>query len=165
MKHDRFLLGILIFIGLLVIVSVALFMVRREPQTYSAEDTPAGVIHNYVLALQNRDFPRAYGYLASKDNKPTLDAFRQAFLNRTLDTSNTALQIGNTDMYASDQALVDVTVLYASGDPFSSGSSSNSTASLEKQAGAWRITNMPYPYWGWDWYQPPAQPTAMPAKP
>ena len=24
----------------------------------------------------------------------------------------------------------------------------------EGQNGAWRISNMPYPYWGWDWYQP-----------
>jgi len=161
MKHDRFLLGIMIFIGVLVIASVALFLARREPQPYRAENTPEGVIHNYILALQNRDYSRAYGYLADKDYKPTVDTFRQAFLIRTLDISNTAIQIGNTDLFASDQAIVDLTVVYASGDPFSPGSNSNITASLEIQGGAWRITNMPYPYWGWDWYQP----TAVPVKP
>ncbi|NCP16647.1 hypothetical protein GW866_06350 [bacterium] len=30
----------------------------------------------------------------------------------------------------------------------------------ERQNGAWRISYMPYPYWGWDWYQP----TAVPVK-
>ncbi len=160
MKHDRFLLGILIFIGLLVIAALTLFFARHEDQTYGTEGTPEGVIRNYVLALQNYDFERAYGYLADKENKPSLDYFRQAFLNRQLDITNAAIQIGKVEMVASDQALVDVTVVYAATDPFSSGSSSHMTASLEMQNGAWRITNMPYPYWGWDWYQP----TAMPVK-
>jgi len=161
MKHDRFLLGILVFIGLLVIAALTLFFTYHEDQTYGAEDTPEGVIHNYVLALQNYDFERAYGYLADKENKPSLDYFRQAFLNRQLDITSAAIQIGKVEMTGSNQALVDVTVVYAATDPFSSGSSSNMTASLVKQNDAWRISNMPYPYWGWDWYQP----TAVPVKP
>ena len=158
MKHDRFLFGILVFIALLVIAALALFFTRHEDQTYGAEDTPEGVLRNYALALQNNDFPRAYGYLADKDNKPTLDSFRQAFLSRQLDISNTAIQIGKVEMVASDQALVDVTVVYAASDPFSTGWSSNETALLVKQNGAWRISYMPSPYWGWDWYQPTPQP-------
>jgi hypothetical protein len=154
MKHDRFLLGILVFIGLLVAAALALFFTRRESQNYGAEDTPEGVMRNYVLTLQNHDFERAYGYLADKYNKPTLDNFQQAFLNRQLDISGAAIQIGKVEMVASEQALVDVTIVYAAADPFSPGSSSNMTASLVKQNGAWRISNMPYPYWGWDWYQP-----------
>ncbi|NCP16645.1 hypothetical protein GW866_06340 [bacterium] len=161
MKHDRFLLGILVFIALLVAAALTLFFTRQDMQTYGAEDMPEGVIRNYVLALQNRDFERAYGYLADKDNKPTLDAFRQAFLNRQLDISNAAIQIGSVEMIGSDQAMVEVTIVYASSDPFSTGWSSNETALLVEQDGAWRISSMPYPYWGWDWYQP----TAAPVKP
>jgi hypothetical protein len=154
MKHDRFLLGILVFIGLLVVVSLGLFFGHHETQNYGAENTPEGVMRNYVLALQNHDFERAYGYLVDKDNKPTLDNFQQAFLNRQLDISNTAIQIGKVEMITSKQALVEVTLVYAAVDPFSPGSSSNMTASLVEQNGAWRISNLPYPYWGWDWYQP-----------
>ena len=161
MKHDRFLLGILVFIALLVAAALTLFFTRNESQTYGAEDTPEGVVRNYALALQNRDFARAYGYLADKDNKPTLDAFRQAFLNRQLDISGTAIQIGSVEMIGSDQAMVEVTIVYAAIDPFSTGWSSNETALLIEQNGAWRISSMPYPYWGWDWYQP----TAAPVKP
>lgn len=94
MKQDRFLLGILVFIALLVVASLALFFARQETQTYGAEDTPEGVIRNYSLSLQNRDFQRAYGYLAGKEDKPTFDYFRQAFLSRQLDLSGTALQVG-----------------------------------------------------------------------
>lgn len=161
MKHDRFLLGILVFIALLVTAALTLFFTRDESQTYGAEAAPEGVIRNYVLALQNRDFERAYGYLADKDNKPTLDTFRQAFLSRQLDISGAAIQIGKVEMVASDQAMVDVTVVHAATDPFSMGWSSNETTSLVEQNGAWRISYMPYPYWGWDWYQP----TAVPVKP
>ena len=161
MKHDRFLLGILVFIALLVAAALTLFFTRQDMQTYGAEAAPEGVMRNYVLALQNRDFERAYGYLADKDNKPTLDTFRQAFLNRQLDISNAAIQIGSVEMIGSDQAMVEVTIVYASSDPFSTGWSSNETALLVEQDGAWRISSMPYPYWGWDWYQP----TAAPVKP
>ncbi|MDI6768095.1 MAG: hypothetical protein QMD04_00295 [Anaerolineales bacterium] len=161
MKQDRFLLGILIFIGLLIVAALTLFFVRQDAQTYGAEDTPEGVIRNYALALQNRDFERAYGYLAEKDNRPSLDTFRQAFLSRQLDISNAAIQIGSVELTGSDQAMVDLTVVYASSDPFSTGWSSNETATLVRQEGGWRISYMPYPYWGWDWFQP----TAVPVKP
>jgi len=66
MKQDRFLLGILIFIGLLVIAALALFFIRQDSQVYVADDTPEGVTRNYALALQKQDFQRAYDYLAEK---------------------------------------------------------------------------------------------------
>ncbi len=157
MKQDRFLLGILIFIGLLIVAALTLFFVRQDTQTYGAEDTPEGVIRNYALALQNRDFQRAYGYLAEKENKPTFDYFRQAFLSRQLDVSGTALQVGAVEYMDNGEALVTVTVLYASTGPFSEGWNSTETATLTLQDGVWKITYMPYPYWGWDWYQPPVK--------
>ena len=158
MKQDRFLLGILIFIGLLIVAALTLFFVRQDTQTYGAEDTPEGVIRNYALALQNRDFQRAYGYLAEKENKPTFDYFRQAFLSRQLDLSGTALQVGAVEYMDNGEALVTVIVIHASSGPFSERWDSTETATLVKQDGKWRITYLPYPYWGWDWYQPTPQP-------
>ncbi len=154
MKQDRFLIGILVFIGVLVVAAVMLFFTRHETQNYSPEDTPEGVIRNYSLALQNRDFERAYSYLADKDNKPGFDNFRLAFLNRQLDVSTAAVQVGKVQKPSTDQALVDVTIVYASTGPFSQGWSSPGTATLVRQNGGWRMTSMPNPYWGWDWYQP-----------
>ena len=153
MKRDRFLIGILVFIGLLVIAALVLFFIRNEAPAYGPEDTPEGVIHNYAVALQKRDFERAYSYLAEKENKPTLEYFRQAFLTRQLDISNTALQVGKAQIGTDDEAMVDVTIMYAGG-PFSQGWSNTQTAMLTKQDGAWKIVSMPNPYWGWDWYQP-----------
>ena len=160
MKQDRFLMGILIFIGVLVIAALALFFIRNDSQAYGAEDTPEGVIRNYVLALQKQDFPRAYDYLADNDGKPTYDAFHRVFLNGQSNPS-TALQIGSVQYINSNEASVSVTVLYAGGGPFSGGSSSTDTASLVQQGGAWKLIYMPYNYWAYDWFQP----TPVPVKP
>jgi hypothetical protein len=160
MKQDRFLLGILIFIVVLVAVALGLFFMRQDAQTYGPEDSPAGVVRNYALAVQNMDFERAYTYLAERDAKPTYDNFRMAFLNRQLDTSNAAIQIGSTRNYSTGEAVVDVTIVFSSSDPFSTPWSNNQVASLVQQAGVWKLTSMPNPYWGWDWYTP----TPMPVK-
>jgi hypothetical protein len=153
MKQDRFLLGILLFIVLLVIAAVALFFIRQDTQSYLPEDTPDGVIYNYALALQNGDFEHAYSYLADQKNKPDYTYFRQAFLSRQLDLSSNAIRVGEVANIDDTEALVTVTVLYASSGPFAEGWSSTETATLLLQDGSWKISYMPYPYWGWDWYQ------------
>jgi hypothetical protein len=160
MKQDRFLIGILVFIGLLVIAAVGLFFVRNQTPAYGPDDTPKGVLYNYAVALQLHDFERAYGYLADKSNKPTLEAFRQAYMTRQLDTSTTALQIGEVQTIQNDQAWVNVTVEYAGNGVFNSGWSNPDRATLVKQNGSWKITYLPNPYWGYDWYQP----TPLPIK-
>lgn len=154
MKQDRFLLGILVFIGLLVIAALVLFFTRHEAQNYTPENTPEGVMRNYVLALHDRDYQRAYSYMAEKENKPTFDYFRQAFLSHQLDVSGAAIQVGKVEVTDSGEATIDISIIYASNGPFMDTSRSTATASLVKQEGAWRISYMPYPYWGWDWYQP-----------
>jgi len=164
MKQDRFLIGILVFIVLLVAVALGIFYTRQDIQTYGTEDNPEGVVRNYAIAIQNMDFERAYAYLADKDAKPSYDNFRKAFLNRELDTSNAAVQIGSTRNISKNEAVVDVTLVYSSSDPFSSSWSDHQQASLVKQDGSWKLSSMPYPYWGWDWYTPSANPTALPAK-
>ena len=161
MKQDRFLLGILIFIGVLVVTALALFFFRNGKPAYGAEDTPEGVLYNYALALQLHDYARAYGYLAEKDNQPTYNTFYQAFLTQQLDTSTSALQIGNVQTLSNNEAWVNVTIQNAGGGLFNTGYSSADKATLEKQKGAWKITHLPNPFWGYDWYQP----TPVPAKP
>jgi hypothetical protein len=161
MKHDRFLMGILIFIGVLVLAALALFFVRNEKPAYGAENTPEGVLYNYAVALQLHDYPRAYGYLARKDNQPTYTTFYQAFLTRQLDTSTSALQIGNVQMLTIDQAWVNVTIQSVGSGLLNNGGSNTDKGTLEKQNGAWKITFLPNPFWGYDWYQP----TPVPVKP
>jgi hypothetical protein len=66
---DKVLIGIVAGIVLLIIVALVVTLTRPEP-TYQAEDTPEGVAHNYLLALQKEEYERAYNYLS-----PTLEGY------------------------------------------------------------------------------------------
>ena len=158
MKQDRFLLGILIGIGALVVLALGLFFTRKDSaMQYAADDTPEGVVHNYVVAVFQRDYEKAYGYLADKENKPTLEQFRAAFLQNFVNPDNTAVDVGAAERNG-DQAFVTMYVQYHSGDPFSSGGRSEERAVLIAQDGKWKLEQMPYNFWNWDWYQPTPKP-------
>lgn len=162
MKQDRFLVGILVGIGALVIIALALFFTRQDQQEYIADDAPEGVVHNYALALYRDDYEKAYGYLAEADNKPTYNDFRQAFFNRYVDPNNAGLELGEVEIVG-EEAYVTVFLIYNSSDPFSSGYRNTEAAHLEKQNGEWKLLQMPYNFWLYDWYQPtPDPPVALP---
>ncbi len=159
MKQDRFLIGILIFIGVLVAGALALFFIRDRAPAYGAEDTPQGVVYNYAVALQLKDYAKAYSYLAKKDHQPSLNSFEQVFLAGQLNPGTSALQVSETQILPDGQAWVNLTIQYSGGGGvFDRGSAVTERATLIKQNGAWKITSMPYPYWGFDWYTPTAPP-------
>jgi hypothetical protein len=153
MKQDRFLTGILIGIALLIVAALAVYFTRQTKATYVPENTPDGVVHNYVLAILNKDYQKAYGYLADLDHKPTLDQFRQAFAVGRLDPANNGIKVGKAAVTGND-ASVEVNMVNTPSDPFSSGYNNVGTAQLVRQNGAWKISNMPtYNLWDYSWYQ------------
>ncbi|MDL1911980.1 hypothetical protein FBQ81_15020 [Chloroflexi bacterium CFX6] len=158
MKQDRFLTGILIGIGVLVAVALAVFFTRQDALTYVSDDAPEGVVHNYVLALINKNYERAYGYLADVEYKPTYEEFRRPFLNGYANPGNAAVDIGVSEIDG-DQASVEVTQIYNPGDLFSSGYRDVQRAILVRQSGAWKISFMPaYNFWDYSWYSEPPKP-------
>lgn len=153
MKQDRFLQGILIGILALVVLSLTLFFIRQGRADYAADDTPEGVARNYALALQKRDYQRAYAYLAEIENQPTFARFQGDFSSGQNNISGASVEIGAATIDG-DQAAVAVTLIQAYGGLFSNVSRNQASAVLLRQEGAWKISSYPYPYWGWDWYQP-----------
>lgn len=152
MKQDRFLIGILIGIGLLVVVALAVFFTRQDTQTYVSDDTPEGVVHNYVVAVLNKDYEKAYGYLADLENKPTYEQFRDAFVTGVVNPNNSAVDIGGSEV-TGDNASVEVALIYNPSDPFSTGYRDVQRALLVNQGGAWKISSMPsYYFWEYSWY-------------
>lgn len=162
MKQDRFLTGILIGIAVLIVIALAVFFTRKDNLNYVSDDTPEGVVQNYVVALHKRDFDKAYGYLADLPNKPTLELFRQAFLNHSVDPTNAGLEIGKTEISA-ETASVSLGVIYSPNDPFSSGYRNTEYAQLVRQNGIWKVKQLPNNFWAYDWYQPNTIP-AVPVK-
>jgi len=152
MKQDRFLTGILIGIGVLIVIALAVFFTRKDTQTYVSDDLPEGVVHNYVLSVLNKDYEKAYSYLSELENKPTFDEFRRAYLNGEVNPDDRGVDVGESEVFG-DTATVDISLIYNSSDPFSTGWRDTQTAQLLKQNGEWKLTLMPqYYFWGYDWY-------------
>jgi hypothetical protein len=158
MKQDRFLTGILVGIAILIVAALLVFFTRQNQQLYIADNTPDAVVHNYTLAVLNKDYPKAYGYLSDLANKPTLAEFSQSFLIGKLDPANAGIKIGKVEI-TGDHAGVAVSMVYQPNDPFSTGYSNAGSAELIQQNGIWKIASMPtYNLWDSIWYQAPPKP-------
>ena len=157
MKQDKFLTGILVGIGALIVLALALFFLRQDRRDYLPEDTPEGVTHNYVLAILDRDYEKAYGYLADLKYKPTYEEFRQSFLNGMVNPEGMGLGVGEAEIHG-DEAVVNVTIYYSYSDPFSTRTGYTESALLVEQDGAWKVSSMPGNFWDWNWYQEPYKP-------
>jgi hypothetical protein len=152
LKQDRFLTGILIGIGILVIAALVLFAMRRSEARYTSEDTPEGVIQNYVLALQKKEYEKAYTYLQEGKNKPEFSSFREYFITSFESYNRAGLTFG-TSSITSDSAFVTVIIQQNYGGPFNELSRNHETVDLTRQNGQWKIRKFPYPFWGYDWYE------------
>ncbi|MCE7939626.1 hypothetical protein DCC79_14865 [bacterium] len=149
--NDRFLLGILVGVVLLVVAAFAVVLSRSEP-AYRADDSPAAVAHNYLLALQRGDYERAYGYLS-----PTL-AGRPASVEDFVEDTTTRIgdniadaevAIGETTI-TGEVAVVKVRQsTFYSGGLFDSGLSATPfSMTLRRGESGWRITRSEM-----HWYQ------------
>ena len=154
MKQDKFLTGILIGVGALVVLALTLFFTRQGKQDYLPETAPENIVHNYGLAVLNKDYEKAYEYLADLKYKPTYEEFRQSFLNGMVIPENTGLDIGEATL-TGDEAVVELTLYYSYSDPFSSRVGTPDRAVLVQQGGDWKISLMPYTFWDYNWYQEP----------
>ena len=157
MKQDRFLTGILIGIGVLILLALVLFFSRKDTKDYMVVKSPEASVFNYVLAINNKDYKMAYTYLADKKNKPSYDKFRQSFFNGNANPNNVGVDVGEAQVNG-DEAFVDITLVYSSSDPFSGSYNNTDRAQLVNQNGEWKLIYMPYNFWSYDWYQEPIKP-------
>lgn len=154
MKQDRFLLGILIGIAVLVLLALVIFFARPSGLEYGEDASPEGVARNYIVALHLKDYEKAYAYLADADYKPTLEQFRQPFMINYVNPSSAGVEVLDSQI-SGDEASVSMSILYNPNDPFSSGYRNNEYALLAQQGGQWKIKQMPYTFWYYEWYQKP----------
>ena len=104
-----------------------------------------------MIAIYNDEFEKAYGYLQDSANKPDYQEFRKSFLGDRLNTSNISVKITDTNI-TEDDAIVKLILTHGGVNPFDGSWSEKGNALLTLQDGKWKLTDMPYPYWGWDWY-------------
>lgn len=143
-KADRFLIGIVV--GIVVLVVVTLVVALRQPSpAYQPEDNPTGVAHNYLLALQQGDYARAYSYLSPK--LPGYPVDEDAFTDTVIQygwhfgfAQNTAVSIIDATT-TGDRAIVRAAITeFGSGGPFGSDTNTtNFTLQLRYEAGGWKL--------------------------
>lgn len=161
MRQDRFLMGILVGIGLIVVLAVGLFLVRRAGLNYGPEETPAGVARNFLIAIKKGDYDRAYAYLADFEGKPDPIAFRQTYQQfQASDVFSTGIQVGEA-IVDQDRAVVQISMLRGGDALFGNLFRDQQAAELVQTGGAWKIQSMPYPFWNFSWV-PPVKPTPVP---
>ncbi len=157
---NKILTGIVAGIVLLVIIAFVVTL-RQPPPSYQDETTPDGIAHNYLLALRQNDYERAYGYLS-----PTLPGYPHdldQFIRdveksswRFRQNADVSLSIGLTS--ANDQTAtvtVQETRYYDQsllGSLFGGNRSVRSfNVTLRRSEGTWKIINAGYYYWDSCW--------------
>jgi len=160
MRQDRFLLGILAGIGVLVVLAVALFFLRRGTLEYGPEASPDGVVRNYIVALKKGDYERAYTYMATIDPMPTKIDFIQTYRNQAAEIASTGLEVGQVTLNDTTGAIVQISLVHSNSGLFSESYRDEQNAELIQEGGNWKIKQMPYPFWNYSWVPPvKAQPT------
>jgi len=145
-KQDRFLMIILGVIGVLVVVAIGLFFIRRNTQTYKPDDTPEGVVHNYLLALNQENYEKAYSYLATSDTKPDYSEFERVMSQKRPRLQQTSVRILSAEI-DENRATVELSTTREETNLFEQPRSYIQQAKLIIQDGVWKLTQMPYSLW------------------
>lgn len=152
---DRFLIGIVAGVVVLVVVAFAVAFARPQA-SYGSEDTPQGVAQNYLLALRQRDYARAYGYLAP--DLPGYPRSTDAFIDDVTDNSwafrtderSVSFDVAETQLLGADRALITIREhRFYAGGLFNSGETVESfDLQLHQVAGLWKVAgSSSYSYW------------------
>jgi hypothetical protein len=157
MKNDRFLNGIITGIGVLILIALVLFFIRQQQAEYREDDSPQGVVHNYILGLIQHDYERAYSYLANKTEKPDLAQFQLELTRSENEIKRVSVTIGEVFL-SGDTATVSLNMSQSYGSPITRSSWYAETAQLIRENGDWKIVSMPYPLWSWNWYNEEIKP-------
>jgi hypothetical protein len=154
---DRFLIGIVAGVVVLVGVVLALALLRPNQPGYQPDDTPEGVAHNYLLALQLDEYERAYGYLS-----PTLPGYPADAETFERDVQDNRWSFG----YYDDDVSLAIEAVNVTGDRakivvrktefyrgglFDSGQHSTTfDMILRREEGAWKVADSDR-YWAGCW--------------
>jgi hypothetical protein len=158
-RTDTFLVAIVAAVVLLVVAVFVVVLLRPNQPAYQPDDSPEGVAHNYLLALQLEEHNRAYGYLS-----PRLPGYPANLVRFTRHVENERWTFGYYDQDVSlaieavdvtgDRANVDVRkTAFRRGGLFDSGQYSTTfEMRLRREDGAWKIIGSDS-YWAhcWEW--------------
>jgi hypothetical protein len=157
---DRFLIGIVAGVVILVVAVLAIALLRPNQPSYEPDDTAEGVAHNYLLALQLEDYGRAQGYLSrSLPGYPTdVETFeRNVQDNRWsfgYNEDDVSLDIEAVDVLGNKGKIVVRRTVFYRGGLFDSGQRSDTfDMTLHREEGTWKVADSDR-YWAACWGSP-----------
>lgn len=155
-SSSRWLAGIALTVLALVIISITLALVNRRAPALSPEDTPEGTVQRYLIAVQEDDADRAYGYLSS-DLQEYCDYAHFLDSKDTRRNENERIVLKSSEIRG-EQAIVRIEVTNTSlSPPFDVNEYSYPVQYvLEQEESVWRFSEPPWPL-GWcpDWDRKP----------
>ena len=118
-------------------VAAALFAASRPPVDYPA-NSPEGVVQQYLTLVIDGDHAAAAA-LFNTDSTCDADDLDRAYIQQGIRAD---LVKSRTD---GDLAFVTVDVTISSGGPFNDSYTEQHSYRLEREAGQWRLTGIPWP--------------------
>ena len=149
-SSNRLLLWFGAAIGALIALSILLVALTARQPPRLPLNTPEGTVQTYLLALNNGDYPKAFGYLSPQPQQGlTYDNWVSQLVNRRPNNvSSWKASLGSTTV-TGNQAVVNVVIsVFAPGGPFSDPVRTNNvTFTLIRSRDGWLITSPTYVYW------------------
>jgi hypothetical protein len=141
---DKYLIGIVVGIVLLVAVTVIIVLTRPKAE-YRPDDSPEAIVHNYLLAIKETDYERAYEYISSEIRyyPEDLESFIEIVEDEPWSFGRRADSIVEvqSSRVSGDKTTVKVLeTVYSSGGLFDSGQyDRNFDMKLHQDNGEWKL--------------------------
>jgi hypothetical protein len=144
-SSNRLLIAIVIGAVVLVVIAIGVTLLQPEPD-YLPEDTPEGVAHNYLFALEKGEYQRAYSYLSP--NLPGYPLSLEIFTESIEDNSyrfrldrDTTLRVDSVDSDGDKASVTIIENIFYSGGILGSNEYSDSfKMKLQLEDGEWKIS-------------------------
>ena len=141
------LIGAAVFLGALLIVSIALALLSKE--TEFAPGTPEAAVQSVLRAAENEDIETVYAMLSQDlQQKCELEDYLDGSGYRYDDDRDMRATLRDTKNVGDNTVVtVQVTQFYGGGGPFDSSQSSyDRRYTLQQEDGEWKFTEYPWPY-------------------
>ncbi len=150
-SSSRLFIGFGIAIGILVVVTVAIVLSTRGNNVIlQPENIPQGIVQRFLMAVQEKDYPKAYSYLQLVEGDRTVPYNDWVQSIPPLSSSQTAWKATlSTTIVTGTSATVEVVVdTFRPGGPFRDPVNIQTVSfQLTKIVSTWYITTRPPIYW------------------
>ncbi len=151
-SSNRWLIAFVAGVAVLVIATVVLVLTARPGASLLPENTPEGVVQRFLMAVQDNNYEKAYGYLSLTDDKGIKISYDQWLATKPYpygsSPSSWKATLGKTTI-TGERVNVEVTVdVFRPSGPFGNAVQSQQVLfQLTRSGGSWLITSPPYLYW------------------